>query len=126
MASFIGSAGGDVANAALGIVTGFSGGSAGELQDGIGDFITGNDGSDFIFAGNADDVLEGGDGSDTINGGEGNDRIYAYFEPNPDGSAFGDELSGNIGDDTVVGSGGNDTISGARGTTRSMAGPATT
>ena len=41
MSIFVGSPGNDVANAALGDLIGFTGGSVAELSDGVGDFFAG-------------------------------------------------------------------------------------
>jgi Ca2+-binding RTX toxin-like protein len=112
MTNFIGTDGNDVANAALGELTGFTGGSVADLQDGTGDFFSGGGGEDFVFAGNADDLIEGGEGHDTLNGGAGHDTIFGHTEPDPLGSLIGDEIVGNDGNDTLIGSSGSDSIDG--------------
>jgi Ca2+-binding RTX toxin-like protein len=115
MTTFTGTDGNDTANAATGEIVGFTGGTQAELQDGIGDTITGSGGDDFIFAANANDRIEGGDGFDLLNGGEGNDSIYANTQSDVDGSIIGDELTGNVGHDSLYGSSGADTLIGSDG-----------
>ena len=78
MTDFIGTEGNNLANAATGVLGGFTGGNVGQLTDSVGDSFAGGDGDDFIFAANADDKIEGGEGHDLLNGGAGDDRIYGY------------------------------------------------
>ena len=73
MANFSGTTSTDTLNAATGTIVGFTGGTLAELQDSIGDFIQGFQGSDVIVAGSGNDSIFGGSGFDTINGGNGND-----------------------------------------------------
>jgi Ca2+-binding RTX toxin-like protein len=75
MTTFTGTAGADVANAATGVLTGFTGGVIGDLQDATGDSITGADNADTIVAGIGNDTIRGGLGTDSIDGGNGDDRI---------------------------------------------------
>ncbi len=89
MATFTGTSSVDVANAGSGTLTGFTGGTLAELQDGIGD------------------TFSGGAGNDTVNAGSGNDTI--------NGGADNDLLIGNAGDDTINGGSGLDTINGGVG-----------
>jgi hypothetical protein len=51
MATFTGTAGNDVADATTGNITGFSGGTAAELQDAIGDTFNADAGADSIVSG---------------------------------------------------------------------------
>ena len=80
MATFTGDGNNNVANALLGVLSGFTGGTLAELQDDISDRIRGLAGSDTIVAGPSDDVIEGGEGSDTIRGNDGDDSIYGNEE----------------------------------------------
>src|SRR5688572_9564076 len=80
MATFNGTAGNDVANATTGTLTGFSGGTVAELQDGTGDTFNGQAGTDTLVAGSGGDTInvdqgeftgaesyDGGLGTDTLN-----------------------------------------------------------
>jgi Ca2+-binding RTX toxin-like protein len=96
LATFTGTTGNDTANAAFGILTGFTGGTVTQLQDTIGDTFFGDAGNDVIVAGSGNDVLNGGGGTNTLLGRAGNDRFnstsvtdtidggndydYAYFD----------------------------------------------
>src|SRR5262245_40340278 len=79
MATFTGTGGADIANATTGTISGFSGGTAGELQDAIGDTFTGGDGADTVIAGNGNDTFNIAtgdfDAGESINGGGGTDTI---------------------------------------------------
>ncbi len=75
MATFAGTSGNDVANAATGTLTGFTGGTVAELQDAVGDSFFAGGGADTVVAGSGDDQLEGRGGNDTLNGGAGGDEV---------------------------------------------------
>jgi Ca2+-binding RTX toxin-like protein len=91
MATFTGTGGIDVANATNGTLTGFTGGTVGELQDAIGDTYLALGGNDTIVAGAGNDTITAGSGDDSVTGGAGQDRFI-------DG----------LGNDTYVGGGGVD------------------
>ena len=96
MATFIGTngtgiAGADFADVVNGILTGFTGGTLADLQDGVGDTFRGLGGTDFITAGSGNDILDGGADNDTLRGGAGNDRMI--------GGAGSDQMAGGPGDD---------------------------
>jgi Ca2+-binding RTX toxin-like protein len=75
MATFTGTSGNDIANAANGTLTGFTGGTITELQDGIGDTFNANNGLDTIIAASGADTINGGGGDDFIAGRGGADSI---------------------------------------------------
>ncbi|WP_275788390.1 beta strand repeat-containing protein [Pararhizobium gei] len=112
MTVFTGTSGGDTANAPGGVLVGFAGGTLAQLQDFIGDTISGGSGTDFISAGEAGDLIEGGFDGDTIFGNGGNDTIYAASAADPSASGVGDTLDGGSGSDLIFGSGGDDLIFG--------------
>ena len=64
MATFTGTGGNDVANATNGTLTGFTGGTVAELQDGVGDTFNAGDGADSIVAGAGNDTVNGGGGDE--------------------------------------------------------------
>jgi Ca2+-binding RTX toxin-like protein len=76
LATFTGTLGNDTANANLGILSGFTGGTLAELTDGIGDEFNGDDGNDTILAGSGDDAIDSNYLKGTNNGGAGNDFLY--------------------------------------------------
>ena len=141
MATFTGTSSGDTANAVTGTLTGFTGGTVAELQDGIGDQFTAGAGDDLIVAGSGDDFVNGGAGADNLDGGAGNDTLsyassnapvvidlntktFLYGHANGDvatgfenveGSPFADSLTGTTGANILWGFGGNDTINGLQG-----------
>src|SRR5262245_5661974 len=98
MATFTGTAGDDSADATTGTISGFSGGSVPELQDGVGDTVDGLGGDDTVVAGTGDDTLNGDDGNDLLTGGDGDDTLNGG-----DGS---DGLVGGADDDILDGGGG--------------------
>ncbi len=57
-ATFIGTAGDDVANASTGVLTGFTGGNVLSLTDRVGDTYRPGGGTDTIVAGRGNDVIE--------------------------------------------------------------------
>ncbi|WP_246395257.1 cadherin-like domain-containing protein [Afipia massiliensis] len=83
-ATFTGTSGNDVANASVGTLTGFTGGSVGQLRDIAGDVFLPGDGVDTVIGGRGDDmikitsstnvgagdVFQGGTGTNTIDVGE--------------------------------------------------------
>ncbi|WP_046826308.1 tandem-95 repeat protein [Afipia massiliensis] len=83
-ATFTGTSGNDVANASVGTLTGFTGGSVGQLRDIAGDVFLPGDGVDTVIGGRGDDtikitsstnvgagdVFQGGSGTNTIDVGE--------------------------------------------------------
>jgi Ca2+-binding RTX toxin-like protein len=75
LATFTGTAGNDYADATIGTLTGFTGGSVGQLQDATGDAFAGLASDDIIVAGSGDDTIDGGDDNDLLYGGTGNDTI---------------------------------------------------
>lgn len=75
MATFTGTGGDDTADATNGTLTGFTGGTVGELQDGIGDTFNPQGGADTIVAGDGDDTLNGFIGADSLDGGAGTDTL---------------------------------------------------
>jgi Ca2+-binding RTX toxin-like protein len=75
MATFTGTAGNDTANATAGTLTGFTGGTVAQLQDGSGDIFNAGAGNDTVTAGAGDDSFRGMAGNDTFNGGAGFDEI---------------------------------------------------
>lgn len=82
MATFTGTAANDTANATTGTLIGFTGGTVGELQDGIGDTFFAGAGSDTVRGGDGNDVLVGHTDIfdtqvDNLNGGVGDDTIHA-------------------------------------------------
>jgi Ca2+-binding RTX toxin-like protein len=95
MATFTGTGGNDVANAPTGTLTGFTGGTVGELQDAIGDTFNAGAGNDTIFGGAGNDTINGEAGDDIMTGGAGNDSIL--------GGTGADQFTGNQGNDTFDG-----------------------
>ena len=73
MATFTGTSGADVASATTGTLTGFTGGTVAQLQDGSGDTFVGAAGADVIVAGGGADTITGGAGADSLTGGLGAD-----------------------------------------------------
>lgn len=83
-ATFTGTSGNDVANASVGTLTGFTGGTVGQLRDIAGDIFLPGDGVDTVIGGRGDDtikitsstnvgagdVFQGGTGTNTIDVGE--------------------------------------------------------
>lgn len=79
-ATFTGTSGNDVANASIGTLTGFTGGTVGQLRDIAGDIFLPGDGVDTVIGGRGDDtikitsstnvgagdVFQGGTGTNTI------------------------------------------------------------
>jgi Ca2+-binding RTX toxin-like protein len=127
MAAFTGTGGADTADAAAGLLTGFTGGTLALLQDLIGDSFNGLAGDDYISAGAGDDTIVGGAGIDSLFGNGGSDLFQLA---NGDFTA-GEMIDGGSGDDTIsltntttvnfstgtlaaieslIGSGGNDSI----------------
>ncbi len=102
MAVFIGTNGGDFANAVAGILTGFTGGSIAALQDTFGDSFEGNQGSDTVIAGSGNDTINGEIGADFLDGGGGDDFLV--------GGENADTLIGSDGKDFLDGGDGADTI----------------
>jgi Ca2+-binding RTX toxin-like protein len=115
MATFTGTSGNDTANATTGTLTGFSGGTAAQLQDTSGDTFNGGNGADAIVAGSGDDTINLGAGQfaagESIQGG-GNtasgtrDQIVLTAGGTTDlsvGTVSGIEtLTGNTSSDTVT------------------------
>src|SRR6185295_10551323 len=99
MTTFNGSNGNDVANAQTGTLTGFTGGTASQLQDGTGDTFNASGGNDTIVAGGGNDTIDGAGGADNLDGAGGSDT-YTFDS--------GDVASGERITDT--GSSGTDTI----------------
>jgi VCBS repeat-containing protein len=121
MATFTGTNGNDVADASTGTITGFTGGTVAQLQDGFGDTFSGQNGNDTVVAGSGNDSISGGNGNDSLNGSGGNDTII--------GGDGADTLDGGSGNDlfniangdfdageVIVGGSGSDTISLTSGT----------
>jgi Ca2+-binding RTX toxin-like protein len=111
LAIFYGTTGNDSAYAFIGSLTGFTGGTVAELNDGIGDTFFGGDGDEYVAAGdgndyivgdngddilygyNGNDYLTGGNGVNRLNGGNGNDQIDAsYLRDIVDGGTGNDFL----------------------------------
>lgn len=68
MTNFIGTPGNDLLDAATETLDGFSGGTATDLVDLVGDVIVADGGDDVIRAGAGDDTITGGAGDDVIDG----------------------------------------------------------
>ena len=137
MATFTGTGGADVLNAATGTIVGFTGGTLAELQDSIGDMIQGGPGQDNIVAGVGNDTFIAGDGhgADNIDGGGGNDILNLFnitvggavvnlsagtWDLSPTSGAAGtiagiETVIGSRNGDTISGSNNNETLYGARG-----------
>ena len=97
MATFTGTGNADVANANSGQLTGFTGGTVEELQDGAGDNIDGLAGNDTIVAGAGDDTITGGQDVDAVSAGAGNDVLAVENDHlNP-----GETYDGGDGFDTL-------------------------
>jgi Ca2+-binding RTX toxin-like protein len=94
MATFTGTVNGDAANAGLGILTGFTGGTLAQLQDGVGDIFQGNGGNDTISAGGGNDTIDGGAGDDSLLGNNGDDVLT--------GGAGLDTFNGGAGFDALL------------------------
>ena len=99
MAEFIGSTGDDTVDATTGQITGFTGASAVELNDTLGDTFRGDSGGDFIRAGGASDLIYGGFGIDTMYGGAGDDT---FSITQGDGDAASETFDGGQGIDTLL------------------------
>ncbi len=108
MATFNGTTGNDVANAGNGTLTGFTGGTVAELQDGVGDLFNGNNGADTIFAaggadtilaGAGDDFLAGRGGADSLDGGTGFDEVRYDLDAAAGGGAG---VTVNLGSGTAT------------------------
>jgi serralysin len=98
MATFTGTNSVDIAHGLLGLLSGFTGGTVAELQDGVGDTFLCDQDDDFVSAGAGTDLIRGQRGADYLNGGGGVDTI-----------------EGGVGDDTLVGGSGNDSLVGGDG-----------
>ncbi len=143
LVTFTGTAGDDVANASNGTLTGFTGGTVGELQDAIGDFFNAGDGADRITAGAGNDTVngEGGNdlifgslGNDTYDGGAGTGDTVDYSAATNavtvtlDGSGGGSASGADVGSDTltaienVTGGAGADTFNLANAVQRTLNG----
>jgi Ca2+-binding RTX toxin-like protein len=107
LTTFTGTGGNDFASTATNTITGFTGGSVTDLNDGTGDIFFGLDGDDFVLAGNDNDTIYGGNGIDSLYGSGGLDIIF--------GQAGDDKLYGEAGNDTLLGGLGNDTLFGGIG-----------
>jgi Ca2+-binding RTX toxin-like protein len=107
LTTFTGTGGNDFASTATNTITGFTGGSVTELNDGTGDIFVGLDGDDFVLAGNANDTIYGGNGIDSLYGSGGLDIIF--------GQAGDDKLYGEAGNDILLAGLGNDTLYGGIG-----------
>jgi VCBS repeat-containing protein len=101
MVNFTGTSGNNVANAATGSLSGFTGGSSAQLMDGVGDLFRAYTGRDSILAGSGNDTIYGGAGADTLLGGEGND----LFVVSPTDIAAGEVINGSTGLDTIFATG---------------------
>ncbi|MGB9143906.1 MAG: VCBS domain-containing protein [Aestuariivirga sp.] len=101
-ATFTGTSGNDVANVGgTGTLTGFTGGTIAQLQDGVGDVFYTLAGNDYINAGAGDDIIYASAGIDTIICNDGKDIVYVGtgdFEA-------GDYITGNAGLDTLIATG---------------------
>ncbi len=76
MATFTGSGNDDIALPPV-TLAGFTGGTAAEFFDSIGDVINALGGNDFIFAGSGSDTITGGAGNDNLIGNAGFD-VFVY------------------------------------------------
>src|SRR3954471_9556439 len=90
MTTFTGTSGNDVANATSGTLTGFTGGTIAQLQDGTGDVINGLGGADTVVAGAGADTITGGTGADSLIGGLGADTFVIVAG----GLAAGETING--------------------------------
>ena len=114
MTTFTGTTGDDVADASSGTLTGFSGGTVVNLQDGTGDTFNAAEGNDSIVAGAGNDVLNGGIGDDTLDGGAGNDTLNGGLGNNTynftvGASGFGTDTLDTVGD-TAAGTNGDKVV----------------
>lgn len=91
-------------------------GDAGDGEDGVRDYLLGEDGNDRLFGDGGDDLLDGGagndevaggSGADDLQGGTGNDKLW--------GQAGHDQLHGGDGHDWLSGGDGNDRLEGGTG-----------
>jgi Ca2+-binding RTX toxin-like protein len=99
MTTFTGTDGNNVANAVVGILLGFSGGTLAHLQDGVGDTIDGSAGDDqIILANSATNTVTGGLGQDELRGGAGDDRFFFH----EDNVVPGEIIHGGAGLDVLV------------------------
>lgn len=116
MATFNGTSGADVANASTGTITGFTGGTAAELQDASGDTFNGGNGADTVVAGSGDDTINLGAGQfvsgESIQGGANSatglrDQLILTTGGTTVNFAVGsvsgiETLTGSSGDDNVA------------------------
>ncbi len=142
MTTFTGDGNANTANATNGTLSGFTGGTAGQLTDGSGDLINGLGGDDTIIGGDANDTINGGDNNDLIGGGNGFDSLdggngidthtlthfnggtswnmttgvvtFVGFVPTETAVNFENAILGN-GDDTIIGTAGANFIIGNGG-----------
>jgi VCBS repeat-containing protein len=99
--TFTGSPGNNTANAETGVLSGFTGGTLADLQDGVGDVYYTSSGIDYISGGAGGDTIYASAGADTIIGNDGADVIYVGtgdFEA-------GDYINGLAGIDTLIATG---------------------
>ncbi|HRK18846.1 MAG TPA: calcium-binding protein [Hyphomicrobiaceae bacterium] len=75
MATFTGTSGNNVINSGNGTITGFTGGTLAQLQDGVGDTFNGLGGDDVIASAGGADIINAGDGNDDVSGRAGNDTM---------------------------------------------------
>lgn len=118
MTIFTGNDDGNFVNAGAGTLSGMTGGTVEDLQDGAddtficgtsADVITSGGANDTIFGGRGDDALDGNDGSDVVYGGAGNDTLSIS------GIGLVDQQFGGGGDDYLIGSDGGDIFEGGAG-----------
>ena len=99
MTTFTGTNGNDIANTQTGTLTGFTGGTVAQLQDGAGDTFNASGGNDTIVAGGGDDILDGAGGADNLDGAGGSDTYNFDSGDVAAGERITD--SGTSGTDTI-------------------------
>jgi Ca2+-binding RTX toxin-like protein len=109
LAVFNGTSGNDTADPIFSSppLIGFTGGTAAELSDAIGDTFNGLDGDDVVYAFIGNDTINGGTGNDYLYGGIGNDTI--------NGGSGSNYLNGVDGDDRIRADYMQDTVYGGSG-----------